>query len=260
MRSSAEKAFALLRVVVRSEVPMNLMEITREAGLDKSTSARLLKTLQDLQFVDRDEKSKAYNVGAGFLALSTSAIKQSRLLRLARPKLERISQETGDSAGLYLRVGTGRVCADGIEGNHSSVPFFPKGEPISLLIGASSYAILAFQSDEFRQSVYAEEGLKPDDVRSVETELESVRRRRYSQGTMRRAPEIATLAAPISQNGQVIGALTILGHTDRLTGSAFTDHVPMLLEACTSLSLALSGSDHVNVANRGLAMDLGELG
>src|SRR5690625_1269509 len=156
VRSSAAKAFALLRVVVRSDVPMGLMEITREAELDKSTSSRLLKTLKTLQFVERDEKSKAYSVGAGFLALATSAIKQSRLLRLARPHLERISQDTGENVGLYLRVGNGRVCADGVEGEHSVVPFFPKGEPISLLSSASSHAILAFQAESFRQGVYQE--------------------------------------------------------------------------------------------------------
>lgn len=234
------------------------MEIAREAGLDKSTASRLLKTLQDSQFVDRDEKSRAFSVGAGFLALSASAMKQSRLLRLANPYLLRISKTTGESVGLYLRVGMGRVCADGMEGDYSSVPFFPKGEPISLLTGASSLVMLAHLPAEFKRSLYEDEGLRDTEIDAVERELEAIRQKGYSKGAIR--DSVTTLSAPFSQNGQVIGAITILGQAERLTTDVMLEHVPMLLEACGDLSLALSGNDYEHIVPRGPALDFSELG
>lgn len=236
------------------------MEIARQAQLDKSTTSRLLKTLQDLQYIDRDEKSKAYGVGAGFLALATSAIKYSRMLRLANPHLKRLTAATGESTGFYLRVGTGRICADGVEGEHAAVPFLPRGEPISLLVGASSFVILAFQPEPFRRDLYKEESLKKAEVNELESELALVRQQGYCMGKMQRLPSVATLSAPISQNGQVIGAVTILGQAHRQTHETLMTHVPLLLEACTSLSLALSGSDYEKVAPQSLTIDVGDLG
>lgn len=246
MSKSAEKLLELLRLVARSDQPLGVMDLARESGLDKSTVSRLMSTLAFDNLVQRDPDSRMYQSGVGLLALATSVRKRNRLLRLAEPILQALSKDSGETVSLYLLVGTGRVCVDGVEGGPGSVEVHPMGVPISLLQGSTSRVILAFQDEAFRKSVYAEAAWEADAAEAMERELASIRETGIYTSESARAPGMHITSAPLSRNGRVVGALSVTGREASIVGNAgFISG--LLVDACKKLSLALSSGDFAYV-------------
>lgn len=246
MSKSAEKLLELLRLVARSDQPLGVMDIARETGLDKSTVSRLMAMLAYDNLVQRDPDSRMYQSGVGLLALATSVRKRNRLLRLAEPILRALARECGETVSLYLLVGKGRVCVDGVEGGPGSVEVHPMGVPISLLQGSPSKVILAFQGESFRRELYLEAGWDREAVEAMEGELGAIRESGIHTSESGRAPGMHITSAPLSRNGVVVGALSVTGREAAIVGNApFV--TSQLVDACKKLSLAVSSGDFAYV-------------
>ena len=83
-----------------------LTELARAAGLPSSTAARLLDTLEQARFVRRASDG-AYTYGTKLLQLGVAAVHQLPLYEVAIPHLERLVQQTGETANLAIADGGG---------------------------------------------------------------------------------------------------------------------------------------------------------
>ncbi|MCU1667735.1 MAG: putative HTH-type transcriptional regulator yagI [Blastococcus sp.] len=105
---SVSRALLLLDAVTGalergSEGGVSLADAARLAGLPVTTVARLLRTLEDEEVVERDTAGR-YRPGVRLLALA-SRIKTVPLIEAAGPELEGLARETGESAYLAVRSG-----------------------------------------------------------------------------------------------------------------------------------------------------------
>lgn len=94
--SSASKVLALLTALLRrSGGPVSLSEVAIAAGLPKSTTHRLLKVLEDHEFVERE--GSLYRLGGSLLDLTESAHSSrfAALRNAAYPQLAHLFERTG---------------------------------------------------------------------------------------------------------------------------------------------------------------------
>lgn len=85
---------------------LGVVALTELVDGDKSQLSRVLATLADQGFVERDPESLAYRLGWRVFAMATS-VAEDRLLALAPAVLRRLVAELGESAHLSVRQGAG---------------------------------------------------------------------------------------------------------------------------------------------------------
>ena len=115
---TAERALTLLRVVCENG-SVTLGDAAKAAGLSPSTALRLLRTLETTAFVRRDEAG-TYRPGTAIVQLGVLALSHESLVALCREPMNRLVEQTGESAylsvpapgrqGLYIAI---------VEGTHS---------------------------------------------------------------------------------------------------------------------------------------------
>ena len=115
---SVERAIAVLECFASSDRPLGLTEIARAVGLTPSTAHRLLRALIAARYVEQDPTTEHYRLGLGVAVLGQRALEQSGY-NLARPILERLSADTGESTSLGIRRGTEVVVIERTSGSAS---------------------------------------------------------------------------------------------------------------------------------------------
>jgi IclR family acetate operon transcriptional repressor len=104
---AVDRAAALLTLVVEAEVAVTFGELCETAGLARSTTSRLLAALERTRLVERVGGGE-YIGGPLFALYAARHDRNAELARLARPMLELIGEQTGETVHLAVASG-GRV-------------------------------------------------------------------------------------------------------------------------------------------------------
>lgn len=97
---SVERAFAILQAIGLEPGGLGVTSISKQTGLPKSTVSRLLSTLEASGAIERVPGRDAYRVGPGVLAMAGRASYSRQLNVLARPYLQELAEETGETVHL----------------------------------------------------------------------------------------------------------------------------------------------------------------
>jgi DNA-binding IclR family transcriptional regulator len=103
---SLERAFAILEAIAGADQPLSLADLSRATGLHTSTAFHLLKTLIVLGYVRQDE-GKRYRIGTRLFMQAAGASSEVELVNLAAPHLQRLVEETGETAHLAVPADNG---------------------------------------------------------------------------------------------------------------------------------------------------------
>jgi len=90
---AVERAIGVLNVFSRGKNKLSLDEITRETGLSKPTTFRILSTLQQYRYIVLDPVEGRYRLGSIFLSLGAAALASVSLKGVAKPHLSRLRDE-----------------------------------------------------------------------------------------------------------------------------------------------------------------------
>ena len=115
MVQSLERAFAILDEVAQR--PAGVTAIAERVRLPKSTVARLLATLEDVDAVERFDGTR-WRIGPGVTALTAAASPERSLISIARPFLVDLVSELGEDAGLGLPDGNEVLYVDQVESDN----------------------------------------------------------------------------------------------------------------------------------------------
>src|SRR5262245_60854551 len=110
------RAVALLKAFTDAQPQMGLTELSRAVGLNKTTTYRLLAALEHEGLVAQDARGGAYHLGPEAIALGARALRATDLRAAARPELEALARETGETADLEILDGAEVLVADEVHG------------------------------------------------------------------------------------------------------------------------------------------------
>lgn len=99
-----DRAAALLDAISRYPDPVTLKVLSAETGLHASTTHRILSSLIDNRFVDRDEKGQ-YRLGLRLLQLGVRLHSDIDLRSIAMPYMEQLRDKLNESVNLTIREG-----------------------------------------------------------------------------------------------------------------------------------------------------------
>lgn len=108
---SVDRAAVILEILAR-EGRVGVSGIANELGVHKSTASRLLSALETHGLVAKSANRGKYQLGVGILRLAGSISGRLSIVQQARPTLERLADELGETVNLAVRRGAWAVNLD----------------------------------------------------------------------------------------------------------------------------------------------------
>lgn len=239
MSQSAARTLQLLEQVARSAAPPGLVEVATQAGLDKTTCARLLGLLEKGGWLLRDRTTKQYTVGPTLVRLSMTAGLPDLVRLQLLPLLHELHARSSETVSLQRRIGTLRICVAGLESHLPLRRGLPLGDALPLTAGPSGKVILAFADDA------AVATLTPDLDQTTRTQLhttlDAIRATGYLSLDGDRTPDVGAIAVPLFDHGSVYGSLTIAGPSSRFIPHVRLAALPYLLGSAQTFTAILGG-------------------
>jgi len=214
---SVQRALMILNTF--SDAPIQrVSDIARKLDLTPSAVSRLLGTMMDMGFVEREEVSGFYRLGLQILTLSGVVLHGHELYRQAYPEMQKLSVETGLHIFLGIRDHNELVHIASVGAEDTSDLFTPPGYRRPLYSCAMGKAIMAQLPEREVDTILANEPLKhytPHTVTSssmIKKEMKYIHAKGYAVIEEELVLRKASLAAPIFDRRRcVAGAISISG-------------------------------------------------
>ena len=216
------RALALLKTFDDARPEWSLLELAGAVGLNKTTTYRLLTALESEGLVTRRGEADAYRLGPEVIVLGGRAIRANNLRLVSRPALEKLAEQTGETATLEV-MWQGQVLILGeVTGNHlvGATPYVGSQWPLHAT--ATGKVLLAGLPAPARATVLklpltAQTPRTITSRDALEKALNRIREQGYALADQELELGYMSVAAPVhNHEGQVIAALSVGAPSARL--------------------------------------------
>jgi DNA-binding IclR family transcriptional regulator len=229
------------------EEGMRLVDLQRALGLKRPTVHRILASLIEHGLVTCDEGSRNYRLGWEAAVLGWSAVRGGYDLReVAQGAMNRLAEETGETAVLCACSRLDLVCIDRKTGNYPIKVFTVEiGTRRPLGVGAGSIAVLATMPDDDALAVIdALQGplrSYPEHLRrGIVPAMRAARKAGYAISDGLVLPKVRGVGVAIRDpRGVAIGSLGVASIADRATDERIGELATMLLREQSRIERAL---------------------
>jgi DNA-binding IclR family transcriptional regulator len=236
---SLTRAIALLRAIERFPRGVTTAELARVTELPPATAGRLLATLEDAGFVERDDQG--WSIGRELVRVAQRAEPQRALARRAQPVLAELAAAAKESAMLGVPRGRTRVVviaqADGprLLGITNWV-----GRAIGDLHASAAGKLLLAELDDRAAAAWIRR-VRPSRLTArtiaapaaLAAEIAAVRDRGWAEIDGESEPGLASVAVPVRDAaGSLVGMIGYSGPSERLDRTAL---VAPLQQAASTL-------------------------
>jgi DNA-binding IclR family transcriptional regulator len=252
---SVERILAILELLAANRNGAGLAELARSTDAPKSSLIGLLAGMVASGYVTK-APAGGYRLGPRMFSLAMRVVGSLDLASLARPLLERLVADTGETALLGALAPSGDVAIyiDKVESRSSLRYTVSLGEQRELYSSSIGKLLLAHMPPA-RQDAYLQgHSLKPftdrtiTSVAALREELATIRAQGFAQTRGERVVGADAMAAPVfGAANEVLAALVVAGPSERMRGNwdACRRH---LLAAAAQLSQRMPGQDALAAA------------
>lgn len=222
---------------------LTLSELADALRLHKSTVHRLLGSLEEGRYVDRSEETGRYRLGLRLLELGSVVLESLDLRQEARPILEALGREAGETVHLCILEQGEVVYIDKVETTEPVRMYSRIGRRAPVYCTAVGKAMLAHLPTEEQDHLIREinfRRLTENTLNSVEAlreQLVQIRRQGCSFDQEEHELGVRCVAAPIfDHTGRAVAAVSITGPTTRMTPERATELAPAVRSAAAQIS------------------------
>lgn len=241
---SVLRALRLLECFADGGPELSLAELARRSGYSKTTTHRLLTTLQAGGWLERTPTA-TFRLTIRAFQTGSVLVESLDVTHVAPPLLTRLSIETGQTTYLVVEAGTNAVCLERITvGARIRVLELEIGASQPLHIGGAPRALLAFDEERLLPGVLAT-GLPGRTPASLTTEaalradLAASRSRGWTVSDGDSTEGVAALGAPVFGHGdRLVAGISLGGIRDDVMPPR-PEHVAALLETAHAMSVRL---------------------
>jgi len=231
---SVERALDILNCFGQNQMELTLTEISREIGLARSTTLRILSTLEKKEFLARNEETQKYSLGFKMAQLGMLCFSNMDFRNIAKPYMVRLRDYYNESVSLYITQGNYRVCVERVESTQPLRRVINVGDRLTLTRGASGRVLLAYMGKEKIREILAQDGY------TTEEELIKLREQGYTVSRGEREEGVTSIAAPVfNAKNKMISALSISGPTVRFSEEELPERIKKIKEFAEKISYDL---------------------
>lgn len=229
---ATETVFSIVEYIAEND-GAGVTEIADQLSKSKSTVHDHLRTLEMNEYIVRDDDQ--YVLGYRFLTLGGKARRRSTLHEIAKPEINWLIEETGETACVATEEYGKIVYLYQARGERAITTDSQTGTRVAAHCTALGKAILAHYSEEEVDALLETHGL-PQRTRNTHTtreelseELELIREQGYAFDDEERIEGLRCVAAPIMDGNEVWGALSVSGPAKRLQGEWYQEELPEVI-------------------------------
>ncbi|MDB5715668.1 MAG: transcriptional regulator, IclR family [Sphingomonadales bacterium] len=241
MDSTTQKGFRILEKLAQSDTPRGISDLARETDLTKSNIQRIIATLCDLGYAEKDIHSNRYFATMRMWEIGLPVLMRNRILRAARSSLKALRVACDETIILCIRDGFELVYIERMESVTPIRLSGAVGTRLPMYSTAAGRAMAGFlEPDEQRELIALSETATERLVFDLRKRLSEVHEQGYemSEGYFR--PGINSIAVPIwDEKGQVAGALAISGPAERLPEERLKAFLPTIMDSASKVSAGL---------------------
>ncbi len=244
---TVEKALKLLDFFSDKVVEAGLSDLARLSGIDKATVLRMLNDMAECGLVEQNPDTKRWRLGAGVLRLARLREAAQPVTRVMTPILERLADETGETAHVSLVSGRDLANVGVVESTRANRVHIEPGLTLPLHATASGVAFAAFARPEqteraLSRKLTAITGTTPVTRDDLAARIALTRGRGYSVADQTFESEVHGLAMPIfGPDGFACGALAVAVPSSRVTPAYERSILAALAPAAREATLGLGG-------------------
>jgi IclR family acetate operon transcriptional repressor len=239
--AAVERSLLVLDELASAEGELGTNELARRTGVNASSVSRLLATLSARDYVEHVEETGRYRLGLRLLQLGNVVLAGLDLRELARPHLEELVEETGETATLSVPGELDAVTVDFVQSGLSVQSVARLGRPSVAHATAAGKVLLAF--GDVPLPTGALQRFTPrtiTDPRKLAAAVERIREQSWAEAAGERERDLNAIAAPVfGAEGRLAGIVGLQGPEGRFDRAARRRAVDQLLGHTRGLSKAL---------------------
>jgi DNA-binding IclR family transcriptional regulator len=243
MATTLQTADRALRVMQEFRSPaegLTVTELAARLGLHRSTTSRLVSTMEARGFLQRDAAGARVRLGPEVARLGRLALAGREIVTVAGPILDRLADESGETVTLALPTDNEVLTAAQADGNYHVSSGKWVGVRTPPHCAADGKVLLAFGAARTAPGRLA--GVTPRtivDRDALADELDAVRRTGYALADGELEHGLVGVAVPVWEDGSCIAALCVSGPEYRLRREVRRRLAPRCLDAAAELERAL---------------------
>jgi len=243
---SIKRAIQILKSFTVNEKEFGITELSKKLKLHKSTIHRIVITLEDEDFLLKNQLTQKYSLGIRLLELGYIVHDQIEVRSCALPIMKELAQKTGESVDLNIISDNKRVSIEKIESSQDIRKIIKIGKILPLYCGGSGKALLAYLPEEkignFTKEVKLEK-LGPNtitDPKKLKEHLKQIRKNGYAISFEERVLGSVSIGAPIfDYSGKIVASLSVSGPISRFPKNKILCYVSSVKEASLKISSLL---------------------
>jgi IclR family pca regulon transcriptional regulator len=226
---------------------LSFAEIVTALKSNKSTTFRVLSTLQAMGYLERVPATRRYRPSLKVLQLGFTAINRLEVRQVARPYLEQLAQELDETVSLCVLNGTDVVYVDRVRNRAIVGVVLDIGSHLPAHCTTMGKILLADLPPKDLESFLNGAELTRYTARTVTekealfTEFSQIRRNGYALSNGELAAGLRAAGTAIRDNsGKVVAAINVSGSATTISLRRLKKEiVPALMRAAARISLAL---------------------
>lgn len=218
-----------------------MTEIAEKVNLHKSTVHRMLATLEEKGFVERNRLTDRYHLGMKVWELSANLSRSDDPATLWLPEMVRLRDQLGETVSIYVRDGMERIRIQAVQSSQAVRRVAPVGARLPLYAGASSKVLIAFAETDVKEQILGDAAWQSViDNEQYRKQLAEIIEQGYATSFEERETGAAAVSAPIfNRSGKLEAALSVSGPANRMTNPVMRNFGPAVVEAARRMGTML---------------------
>ncbi|HSB65707.1 MAG TPA: IclR family transcriptional regulator [Anaerolineales bacterium] len=246
---AVDRALDVLMCFSSQTPELTMTQIAEQVGIHKSTAHRLLATLENKRFIQRDPTTGIYRLGIRLLQMAYLTIEHNDLRRLAAPFMHQLCDMYEENIDLTVLDDTDVVFINILEGPKRVKLAAAIGQRLPAFATASGKAILGFMPAKTVRGIL-DRGmpqLTPYTLSAPDVllkDLNSVKESGFALSEQELEEQINAVAAPIfNQEQHPIASIAVAGPAYRLTRQKMNEIGPNLVATAQAISREIAMTD-----------------
>lgn len=237
------KALEVLDLVASHNAPVRFSDLLEDSPFPKATLYRLLQTLVGQGMLAHDPDRGVYTMGIRLVRLAHVAWQQSSLAPIARPHLDRLSADVGETVHLAQLDHAQVLYVDKRNARDPVRMYSQAGKVGPAYCTGVGKAMLAFLPERQLPAILAQQSWHRFTAKTLTgpdammDELATIRARGFAFDDEEHEPGIICVALPIlSSQGGVFGAVSVTSTTARTTLGALEGLAPLIRDIAQTIA------------------------
>ena len=244
--NSILRASGILKTFAEGKGSFTLREMAQSMKLDRSTTYRILLSLEKCGLVEKDEKSGGYSLGLGAFEIGSAYQRRADFVPIAKPFMEELALKAQETVNLAVLSGTEILYLDKVDSPRSVGVMSKIGQRNPVYCTSLGKSLLAFQSEEEQARIIAEIEFRPLTPHTITSrkeflkEMKQIRLQGYALDRREIEEDVECIAAPIRNHiGNPVAAISISGPQKKIQTPREKEYVGWVTEAAERISSRL---------------------